>query len=414
MRYRRLLAIVTIFLAMAGQAIGFEVRATIRMVDSEKRTATVFANGRERTVRIAANATIQDERGKNLSDGLNAKELTAGATVTITVEPEGGVPTIVSIRLGGAVDTSIRPLQTGQQSVGKSSVGFKPLTEMTAEDRYQGEGGGLYGGGSNDPPAALAVAANTVTAKIQPLDAEGKPAVAGKVVLVSISMSNATQEFSRFKQLADADPSKSPLVSIVDCAQGGQTMARWADPKAACWSEADRRLERENVSRKQVQVAWIKLANAGPGGTLREHGKQLERDTRAVLINLTRYFPNLRIAYLGSRIYGGYADGRLNPEPYAYEGAFVVRWLIQNQANADGDLNYDEGRGEVRSPLLLWGPYFWADGMTPRKSDGLVWERSDFVGDGTHPSDTGRQKVAIQLQRFFKTDPHAKTWFLKQ
>ena len=68
MRYRRLLAIVTIFLAVAGQAFGFEVRATIRMVDTEQRTATVFANGRERTIWIAANATIQAERGKNLSE----------------------------------------------------------------------------------------------------------------------------------------------------------------------------------------------------------------------------------------------------------------------------------------------------------------------------------------------------------
>ncbi len=60
------------------------------------------------------------------------------------------------------------------------------------------------------------------------------------------------------------------------------------------------------------------------------------------------------------------------------------------------------------------GAYFWADGMTPRKSDGLIWERSDLVGDGTHPSDTGRQKVAEQLLNFFKTDVRAQTWFVKK
>ncbi len=171
-------------------------------------------------------------------------------------------------------------------------------------------------------------------------------------------------------------------------------MARWADPKAACWTEADRRLQSSGVSREQVQVAWVKLANAGPSGELHEHGKQLEQDTRTVLVNLKNHFPNLRLAYLGSRIYGGYADGRLNPEPYAYEGAFVVRWLMQSQMKADAGLNYDAGRGAVKAPLLLWGPSFWADGMTPRKSNGLVWERSDLAGDGTHPSNTGRQKVA--------------------
>ncbi|MCA9271263.1 MAG: hypothetical protein KDA41_22425 [Planctomycetales bacterium] len=227
-------------------------------------------------------------------------------------------------------------------------------------------------------------------------------------------MSNATQEFSYFKRLADADAAKSPRVSVVDCAQGGQTMARWADAQAPCWAEADRRLRAAGVSREQVQVAWVKLANAGPAGNLDEHGKLLERDTRVVLANLTKHFPNLRIAYLGSRIYGGWADGRLNPEPYAYEGAFVVRWLIQDQTKGNADLNYNPEHGEVKSPLLLWGPYLWADGTTPRASDGLVWRRSDLVGDGTHPSETGRRKVAEQLLTFFKNDPYAKTWFLKE
>jgi hypothetical protein len=92
-------------------------------------------------------------------------------------------------------------------------------------------------------------------------------------------------------------------------------MARRADREAACWDEADRRLQSAGVTHEQVQVAWIKLANAGPSGELNEHGKELDRDTRVVLTHLTKHFPNLRIAYLGSRIYGGYADGRLNPEP---------------------------------------------------------------------------------------------------
>ena len=37
--------------------------------------------------------------------------------------------------------------------------------------------------------------------------------------------------------------------------------------------------------------------------------KKLERDTLAVLHNARALFPNLHIAYLGSRIYGGYATG---------------------------------------------------------------------------------------------------------
>src|SRR5438552_16232004 len=33
----------------------------------------------------------------------------------------------------------------------RASVGFKPLTEMSADDRYKGEDGGLYGHGKNTP-----------------------------------------------------------------------------------------------------------------------------------------------------------------------------------------------------------------------------------------------------------------------
>lgn len=288
-----------------------------------------------------------------------------------------------------------------------------PLCDMTEKDRYKGEDGGLYGQGRNTPPDAHRKAAETELKKIQPLDADGKPAKDGRVVLVSISMSNATQEFSVFKRLADADRDKAAWLTIVDCAQGGQAMAEWANPKAAPWDEAERRLKAANVTNAQVQVAWIKLANKRPMGDLDKHGKQLQRDALAVIQNAKSRFPNLRIVYLGSRIYGGYATTPLNPEPYAYESAFAARWLIQDQIAGDAALNYDPAKGDVKAPLLLWGPYLWADGSNGRKIDKLVWEKEDFVADGTHPSRSGREKVAQLLLEFFKNDPLARPWFVK-
>ena len=308
------------------------------------------------------------------------------------------------------------PATYGQVAVSeaKASTGLKPLTEMTADDKYKGEDGGLYGGGQNVPPEAHLRTARGATKMIEPLDAAGKPAKGGIIALVSISMSNATQEFSLFKQLADKDPKKSPYVTIVDCAQGGQAMAQWVDPGARAWLEADRRLEAAKVSPSQVQVVWVKLANVLPTGTLAEHGRKLAKDTIAVLQNAKARFPNLRIAYLSSRIYGGWTTMPLNPEPYAYEGAFAVRWLIQDQIRGEASLNNDPTKGPVKAPLLLWGPYLWADGTTPRKSDGLTYERTDLAGDGTHPSESGRQKVADLLLRFFQTDSLASSWYLKK
>jgi hypothetical protein len=295
--------------------------------------------------------------------------------------------------------------QRGRASQRKAPERLMPLTDMKAEDRYEGEDGGLYGGGSNSPPEALRKAAEAQIAKIQPLDASGKPAADGRIVLVSLSMSNATQEFSFFKRLADGAPEKSPRVTIVDCAQGGQAMAEWASPDARPWQEAKTRLEKAGVTPEQVQVAWVKLANKGPTGTLQEHGKKLERDTLALLHNARALFPNLRIVYLGSRIWGGNAVGNLNPEPYAYESAFPARWLIQRQLKADPEL------AEPKAPLLLWGPYLWAEGSKGRKLDDLTWEPADFVKDGVHPSQSGREKVARLLLEFFTTDPLAKGWF---
>ncbi|MGB8170393.1 MAG: hypothetical protein WCF18_23020 [Chthoniobacteraceae bacterium] len=291
-----------------------------------------------------------------------------------------------------------------------------PLTELGTA-KYKGEDGGLYGGGLNEPPRAHLEAAMKESAKIRPLDADGKESANGKIGLLSVGMSNTTMEFSRFKQLADLDPTKAKSVVIIDGAQGGQTAMRWADPRSALWHNVDERLTAAGVSARQIQVAWMKQAEAGPAqyGDFPKHAKQLQENLAKDLANLKQKFPNLRIVYLSSRIYAGYATSGLNPEPYAYEEAFTMRWLIQDQIAGQPELNYDATRGPVKSPLLLWGPYLWADGETPRKADGLIYKREDLSDkDGTHPTDSARQKVAELLLNFLKSDPTAKIWFTEK
>ena len=317
--------------------------------------------------------------------------------------------------------------QRSQALRGKETTGMIPLTELVDEE-YQGQRGGLYGNGRNTPPASHQAAAKKELAEVRPLDANGKPSKEDKIVLISLGMSNTTQEFSQFKKMADADPNKSPGVVIVDCAQGGQAAAQWAYPekykkvgqrtgkqRLSPWAVMDERIKNAGIAAGQVQLVWIKQAEMGPAnlGEFPKHARVLQENIAVILRKLKDRFPNLRIAYLSSRIYAGYAGGPLNPEPYAYESAFSVRWLIEDQIAGKPELNYDAKKGKVESPLLLWGPYLWGDGVKPRKSDGLVWKREDLAGDGTHPSQSGRQKVAEMLLRFFKTDVNAKGWFLK-
>jgi len=247
--------------------------------------------------------------------------------------------------------------------------------------------------------------------KVTPLDAQGKPAPDGKIVFISLGMSNTFGEFRMFKEIADNDPAKNPSVQIVNCAIGGAGVSSWAKARSGTWQQVEARLKEAGVTLEQVQVAWVKHAEPGPNPDTSEleYAKHVSKDIATSLAITHSTFPNLRVAYLSSRIYGGYNVAgirRVNPEPFAYETAFAVRWLIEEQIVA-------EKSGKVSSPVLLWGPYLWADGITPRKSDGLVWERKDLSNDGVHPSPAGGGKVADMLLKFFKTNSLAKSWFAK-
>ena len=175
------------------------------------------------------------------------------------------------------------------------------------------------------------------------------------------------------------------------------------------------RLAAAGVTAKQVQAVWIKQANGNPEEGFPDAAKKLAADVVATLHNLHDKFPNLKIAYLSSRIYGGYATTALNPEPYAYEGGFAMKWVIADQIAGKPELNYDPAKGAVRAPWLAWGPYLWTDGVKGRKTDSLTWLKDDVVEtDRTHPSDSGRAKVAKMLLDFLKSDPTAKIWFATQ
>ena len=317
-------------------------------------------------------------------------------------------------RAGQGARPGSRP--AGQPSTAPAGP-LTPLCDLAGEARYKGLAGGLYGDGRNDPPEAHAKAAMKESAKIVPLDGDGKPAAGGKVAMMSIGMSNTTQEFSRFVQLAQRDPDKSPSLVIVDAAQGGRDAADWADADRgkAVWAEADRRLAASGGTPQQVQVVWIKQALKGPArlGEFPDHARQLQRNLADILVLAKSRYPNLRLAYLSSRTYAGYAATPLNPEPHAFESAFSVRWVIEQQLKGDVALNWDQTKGPVRAPLVLWGPYLWADGPRGRKTDDLLYRREDFAPDGTHPSDSGRQKVADLLLRFFRNDPTSKGWFMR-
>jgi hypothetical protein len=141
----------------------------------------------------------------------------------------------------------------------------------------------------------------------------------------------------------------------------------------------------------------------------------MERDLGSILRAIRVRYPNIRQVFLSSRIYAGFATTALNPEPYAYESGFSVKWLIDAQARQMSGAPADAVAGDLRydsvAPWAAWGPYLWANG-TRARSDGLTWIQADFQSDGTHPGQTAEEKVGRMLLDFFKTSQFTRCWFL--
>ncbi len=303
---------------------------------------------------------------------------------------------------------------------------------MDLAGTYLSFAGRLYPGGNQIPVAHLA-AGTALGRSVVPLDINGNPSAMGKYVLMSIGMSNTTQEWCHsqwdaacnawsFTGQAQADQQvrRSGLV-IVNGAKGSQTAPSWVPAGAANYIRIrDSVLVPQGLSEQQVQVIWLKLANAMPGVSLPHNGADalhLYSQLGSILRALKVQYPKLKLVLMTSRVYAGYNAIQLNPEPYAYEYGFSMKWLIGEQIRqvdnpssaadpATGDLDYTTGV----APWAGWGPYLWARGTQPR-ADGLTWPQTYLESDGVHPSDLGEEVVGAELLTFFKTSPVTRCWF---
>lgn len=312
---------------------------------------------------------------------------------------------------------------------GSAFTGLVPLTDMGSL-QYKGQAGGLYPG-RNDMPGYHEKQGLNAARSIRPLNTSGLPAANGRIVLMSIGMSNATQEWCSDsgarpclkrsftgRAAADAAVNHSTLV-VVNGARPGGVASNWISPNLPDYDRIRTTvLAPQSLTEKQVQVIWMKIVHYGPTVSMpspSSDAMNLLAKNGQILRALRKRYPNLQQVFLASRIYGGYTTHPANPEPYAYEGAFAVRWTIEAQVKqrfwgiidpVAGNLSYP---GTV--PWIAWGPYFWADGIRPR-SDGLIWRVDDLENDGIHPSASGELKIARMLLDFFKTTPVTSCWFL--
>jgi hypothetical protein len=342
------------------------------------------------------------------------------------------------------------------QPVPQPAGGNIPLTDM-GSSLYLGQfSGGLYANGANEPPAEHRAAGLSAAANIRPLDTNGNPSANGKIVMISVGMSNTTMEFCNSQNAAspnvpgtecnpwtfagqastDSRVNHSTLV-IINCARGGQAAANWIDAHAHNTDNnthnnydlcRDNHMTPHGVTENQVQIAWVKVADPLPPASLpatNADAYTLENEIGQIVRALKVRYPHIQQVYLGSRIYS--YDHTLPPrsfngEPLAYESGFAVKWAVQAQIdqmrnggrisdNHAGDLNYNS------YPWIAWGPYFWSNGTTPRSQGttcdpaGISWSTTDLLNDRTHPSQVGQEKVGRKLLDFFLCSPFSASWF---
>lgn len=281
-----------------------------------------------------------------------------------------------------------------------TSVGFTPLTDLGVSP-YPGVLLGLYPEGSNEMPGAHLAAGASLATAVRPRKTNGQTHPNGKIGLLSIGMSNTRDEFAA---LMAQGPAPNPKVALVNGAQKGMAGEAWSNPESECWARLDTAITNAGLTNLQMAVAWVKLATASPSGGWPDAKDVLQAQIELTLRELPLRFPYLTMVYLSSRVYGGYADAG---EPFAYDGGFAVRGVIEKQLV--GLLPYAGPERVV--PWLAWGPYLWADGLIPR-SDGLIWPCEDFKPDGIHPDPSGQAKVATMLRDFFMIHPTTMPWFL--
>jgi hypothetical protein len=397
-------------------------RGTLKAVDTNKSTVTIEFEGNNQELAVAPQTQIQDVTGRPAAGGLKHVGFKPGAAIMFRVREQDGQAVLGGIKLLADNTGGQNIADRIRQPPPKTDLSqLKPLTDMSPDERYKGFQGGLYPDGKNERPAAHTAAGAALAKQIEPLDKDGKPSPDGRIVLVTIGMSNTMQASSGLLRMAKLEKDLNPKLTIVNGANGGMTADKIQNidggrtysngPFVKYWEYVNEQLAKSGVTPAQVQAAWLKEANPGPTLPFPEHAKELEQQQAKILHIMRDRFPNLKLVYISSRIFGGWAKASLNPEPYAYESNYAAKWLVERQIKGDPDLNFDSNKGAAKAPWLSWGPYLWANGTTPRQ-DGFFYVEDDLrEDDRTHESEQGQDKVGRELIKFFKADPTSRDWF---
>src|SRR3989442_2891197 len=187
------------------------------------------------------------------------------------------MPSLSRLILLGLVFTALSGCSGNASGPGPAAVGRVPLPDLGSRT-YKGFVGGLYPAGSNVQPASHTAAGQSRAQAIVPLDTSGTPSAGGKIVLLSLGMSNTTQEFCSgsstttscnswsFMGQAAADARVNhTTLAIVNGARGGQDAQTWDTATDVNYDSVRiNRLGPLGLTERQGEGARGKQAGAGP------------------------------------------------------------------------------------------------------------------------------------------------------
>jgi Putative Ig domain/Abnormal spindle-like microcephaly-assoc'd, ASPM-SPD-2-Hydin len=343
--------------------------------------------------------------GGSITGTLSSSVAVGSYSFTVKVTDQSNPPQTATAKLTmpvAAYNTGTKCSNISSDVAGTNN----PLVALTdlGTGTYLGYEGGLYPNGQNTPPASQL---NQALA-----DAQTIANTPGKYAMISLGVSITRTIWDEYGPMEAADPALNPNLVLVNAAIDGTDSPDWTASNSGTWlSVVNYYLPYQGLTADNVMAAWVMMPHSDPSGTYPTDMQNQENDLISILQDMHTYFPNLQIVYLSSLHYGGYGGTASYPEPDAYEFGLAVQNVIADQINGNPALNNNPANGPVMAPLLLWGPYTWANGLLGRE-DGLTWDCQDYTSDGLHPSALGRNKEAGLLTTFFKSDPTAAPWYL--
>jgi len=368
-----------------------------------------------------------------------------GGNATVGTISTGGlytapnaVPTPPQVTITATSVANPAASASGVLTVGATPFSATPLIDFAPGQLYLGQFPGMLYNGSNSAPPDQVAAGQAAAALVQPLDVNGNPSPTGKIVLISLGMSEASDDwcdgmaycttYSFTGQAAASSSVNHTTLTILNGASSGTSASVWACAYGYCPltttdpNQYDRVLNNvltpAGVTEAQVQVVWIQNADPSPTWypslpSSVADAYNYEYESGQSLRALKTRWPNVQQVFFSSRIYAGYATTNQSPEPYAYEYGFGVKWLINAQITQRDTGAIDPLAGDLLTavPWIDWGPYLWGnDSNNLPGSQALNWALDDFYSDGIHPSNLGVTQVGGALLNFFLTSPNTP-WF---